>query len=111
MTGVFRLHQVRREVLYRRKVFACEEAAATEGAHITVIVIIIVVSTAYSSSKAYTISISRACEQHMGSPRQSDSSPPGKFLLNHCDDGLISGGGHYMLLTVTEILPAADSVP
>lgn len=47
----------------------------------------------------------------MGSPRQSDSSPPRKFLLNHCDDGLISGGGHYMLLSTTEILPAADSVP
>lgn len=64
MTGVFRLHQVRREVLYRRKVFACEEAAVTEAAHITVIVIIIVVSTAYSSSKAYTIIIHAHASTH-----------------------------------------------
>ena len=70
--------------------------------HITAI-IIIVVSTAYSSnSKAYSTSLS-CMRAHMGSPRQSDSSPPWKFLLNHCDDGLISGGGHY-ILSITENL-------
>lgn len=35
------------------------------------------------------------CYKHdMGLPRLC-SSPPRKFLLNHCDDGLISGSGHY----------------